>query len=144
MSKPIVVTAALLSAILLSGCGGAAQATPAATCAHGKTIGMRFNADMARYVADARTNPVGADPSHVLKDLTQLGDTVTQLSREDGNPADRAHLALAKRGLHDLEVGFADVHAGNVVGFLRELEHGGEAVRSLSGSSLSICRGRLT
>jgi hypothetical protein len=117
MSKPIVVTAALLSAILLSGCGGAAQATPAATCAHGKTIGMRFNADMARYVADARTNPVGAD---------------------------RAHLALAKRGLHDLEVGFADVHAGNVVGFLREMEHGGEAVRSLSGSSLSICKGRLT
>lgn len=141
MSKPILVAAAAVSALAISACGGASKATPAATCRHGDAVGARFNADMQRYVTIAQTNPVGADPSRVRRDLIQMGDTVTTLSHEDGNVIDQAHLAIAKRGLSDLEVALTDIHAGNEIGFLRELSHGARAVGRLSGDSLSICKG---
>ncbi len=141
MSKPILVTAAVVSALTLTACGGTSKATPAETCRHGDALGARFNADMQRYVTIAQTNPVGADPGHVRRDLIQMGQMVTTLSHEDHNLTDQAHLAIAKRGLGDLEVAFADIHAGNEIGFLRELSHGARAAGSLSGASLSICTG---
>ena len=141
MSKPVLVAAAAVSALAISACGGASKPTLASTCRHGDAIGARFNADMQRYMTVASTNPIGADPSHVHRDLVQMGDTVTTLMQEDSSPTDLQGLAVARRGLRDLEAALTELHAGNVVGAYGDMKHGAVAVRSLAGSSLAVCKG---
>jgi hypothetical protein len=141
MSKPILVAAAVISALAVSACGGASRPTAAAACRQGRTVGAHFNADWAQYAAVAQTNPVGADPSHLRRDLTEMGQMVSALSHEDGNVVDQQHLARAERGLADLDAALTDLHAGNEVGALEELKHGARAIAGLSGDSRSICKG---
>lgn len=139
MSKPIVVAAAALCALAVSACGGASPATPAATCRHGKAIGVRFDADLEQWAMAAQANPVTADPSHVRRDLGQLSTMVTTLSQEDTNASDLQQLAGAKRGIGAFGAALAQLHIGNVVGYLHDLRRGGADIRNLAGGSLAIC-----
>jgi hypothetical protein len=139
MSKPILVAAAAACALAISACGGGSPATPAATCRHGKAIGVRFNADLEQWAMAVQANPVAADPSRVRRDLGQLSSMVTTLSQEDTNAADLQQLADAKRGIGAFGAGLAQLHTGNLVGYLHDLRRGGADLRDLAGGSLAIC-----
>ncbi len=140
MSKPIIVTAAALCALAVSGCGGSSPATPAAICQHGQAVGVRFTADLEQWAMAAQTNPVTADTTRVRHDLAQLSSMATTLSRDDTNLSDLQRLAGAKRGIGVIEAALDQLHNGNLVGYLSDLRGGGGTdIRDLAGGSLAIC-----
>jgi hypothetical protein len=92
----------------------------------------------------ARTDPTGADPSRLRRDVADLSGMITTLSREDSNMSDLQQLASAQRGLGAFAAALAQLHQGNLVGYLADLRQGGAAIRGLAGAKLAICTGALT